>query len=171
MLPWWSTTAGGMMLPERRMFEDEACPVPVDVLGEMYRANPHGLNELILSVPPVVRGMLAMYCYRRAHLASIALAIAATCEEDDLTRHGGNAALGAASSRAPQSYAGERHAPQYGAGERRGRRPFDSRCVARITLDHARDAGGVSLPYGNLSFTPCLIAISWAPFPPRFPGL
>ena len=67
MLPQWSTTAGGMMLPERRMFEDEACPVPVDVLGEMYRANPHGLNELIVSVPATVRGMLAMYCYRRAH--------------------------------------------------------------------------------------------------------
>ena len=104
MLPWWSTAAGGMMLPERRMFEDEACPVPVDVLGEMYRANPHGLNELIVSVPPAVRGILAMYCYRRAHLASIALAIAATCEEDDLTRPGGNAgSLLFAKSREPQS--------------------------------------------------------------------
>ena len=79
------------MLPERRMFEDEACPVSVDVLGEMYRANPHALNELIDSVPPAVRAMLAMYCYRRAHLASIALAIAATCDEDDLARYGGNA--------------------------------------------------------------------------------
>jgi len=91
MLPGWSTATGVMMLPERRMFEDESCPVPVNVLGEMYRANPHGLNELIVSVPASVRGMLAMYCYRRAHLASIALAIAASCDEDDLTRHGGNA--------------------------------------------------------------------------------
>ena len=127
MLPRWSTTAGDLMLPERRMFEDEACPVPDKVLGEMYRANPHGLNELIVSVPPAVRGMLAMYCYRRAHLASIALAIAATCDEDDLTRHGGNAGCAAvceiargriraaprrASGRAPQDHAGERHAAQ-----------------------------------------------------------
>ena len=73
------------------MFEDEGCPVSDQVLGDLYRANPHGLNELIVSVPPAVRGMLAMYCYRRAHLASIALAVAATCDEDDLTRHGGNA--------------------------------------------------------------------------------
>jgi hypothetical protein len=80
-----------MMLPERRMFEDEACPVSDDVLGEMYRANQHGINELITSVPPIVRGMQAINCYRRAHLASIALAIAATCDEDELTRHGGNA--------------------------------------------------------------------------------
>jgi hypothetical protein len=79
------------MLPERRMFEDEECPVSVDVLGAMYRASPHGLKELIESVPQSVRGMLAMYCYRRAHLSSIAIAIAATCEEEDLTRYGGNA--------------------------------------------------------------------------------
>jgi len=79
------------MLPERRMFEEDGCPVSDQVLGDMYRANPHGLNELIASVPASVRGMLAMYCYRRAHLASIALAIAATCDEDDLAHHGGNA--------------------------------------------------------------------------------
>ena len=92
------------MLPERRMFEDEACPVSDKVLGEMYRANPHGLNELIDTVPAAVRGMLAMYCYRRAHLASIALAIAATCDEDDLTRPGGNAgALLFANSRDAES--------------------------------------------------------------------
>ncbi len=93
------------MLPERRMFEDEECPVPEAVLGEMYRANSHGLNELIATVPPVVRGMLAMYCYRRAHLASIGLAIAATCDEDDLTRHGGNAGtvLFAKSREAPEA--------------------------------------------------------------------
>jgi hypothetical protein len=47
------------MLPERRMFEDEECPVSVDVLGAMYRASPHGLKELIESVPQSVRGMLA----------------------------------------------------------------------------------------------------------------
>ena len=79
------------MLPERRMFEDEVCPVSDETLGEMYRASSHGLSDLIAAVPPAARGMLAMYCYRRAHLASIGLAIAASCDEDDLTRHGGNA--------------------------------------------------------------------------------
>jgi hypothetical protein len=93
------------MLPERRMFEEDPCPVPDRVLGEMYRANPHGLSELIETVSPDVRGMLAMYCYRRAHLASVGLAIAATCDEDDLTRTGGNAGavLFARSREAPQS--------------------------------------------------------------------
>ena len=93
------------MMPERRMFEDEPCPVSEDVLGEMYRASSHGLNELIATVPPTLRGMLAMYCYRRAHLASIGLAIAATCGEDDLARYGGNAgtALFAKSREAPEA--------------------------------------------------------------------
>ena len=93
------------MLPERRMFEEEICPVPEAMLGDMYRANSHGLNELISTVPASVRGMLAMYCYRRAHLSSIGLAIAASCDEDDLTRDGGyaGAVLFAKSREAPEA--------------------------------------------------------------------
>ena len=92
------------MLPERRV-EDESCPVTDQMLGEMYRASAHGLNELIATVSPTTRASLAVYCYRRAHLASIGLAIAATCEEDDLTSLGGNAGamLFERSRKAPQS--------------------------------------------------------------------
>src|SRR5665647_1974591 len=80
------------MLPEHRaLLEDEPCPVPDEMLGEMYRASAHGLNELIATVSPTARALLAVYCYRRAHLASIGLAIAATCEKDDLVWFGGNA--------------------------------------------------------------------------------
>src|SRR6266550_5452705 len=79
------------MLPEHRvLLEDEPCPVADQMLGEMYRASAHGLNELIATVSPTARALLAVYCYRRAHLASIGLAIAATCEKDDLTAFGGN---------------------------------------------------------------------------------
>lgn len=81
---------------------EETCPVADSVLGQLYRASPHGLAELIDTISPEVRAMLAVYCYRRAHLASIGLAIAASCEEDDLTWQGGN--LGAdlfKKSRAP----------------------------------------------------------------------
>jgi hypothetical protein len=80
------------MLPEHRTFvEDERCPVADQMLGEMYRASPHGLNQLISTVSPTARALLALFCYRRAHLASIGLAIAATCEKDELTGFGGNA--------------------------------------------------------------------------------
>ena len=96
------------MLPEHRVrLEDEPCPVSDQMLGELYRASAHGLSELIATVPPSARALLAVYCYRRAHLASIGLAIAATCDKDDLTWLGGNAgaALFERSREAPQSYA------------------------------------------------------------------
>ena len=94
------------MLPERRvLLEDEPCPVADEMLGEMYRASAHGLNELIATVSPTARVLLAVYCYRRTHLASIGLAIAATCEKDDLAGLGGNAGavLFERSREAPQS--------------------------------------------------------------------
>jgi len=69
---------------------EEACPVPESILGELYRVSPHGLAALIDNVPAQTRARLAVYCYRRAHLASIGLAIAASCEEDDLAEFGGN---------------------------------------------------------------------------------
>lgn len=68
---------------------EEACPVPESVLGQLYRASPHGLNAMIKTVSPQSRAMLAVYCYRRAHLASVGLAIAASCDEADLAWHGG----------------------------------------------------------------------------------
>jgi hypothetical protein len=80
------------MLPEHRtLLEDELCPVADQTLGEMYRASPYGLSQLIATVSPTARILLALFCYRRAHLASIGLAIAATCEKDELTWLGGNA--------------------------------------------------------------------------------
>jgi hypothetical protein len=78
------------MLSQHRI-GDEPCPVADQMLGEMYRADSQGLNELIATVPPIARALLTVYCYRRAHLASIGLVIAATCEEEDLISLGGNA--------------------------------------------------------------------------------
>ena len=80
------------MLPgHHAILDDESCPVGDQMLGEMYRASAHGLNDLIATVSPEARAFLAVYCYRRAHLVSVGLAIAATCEEDDLSFAGGNA--------------------------------------------------------------------------------
>lgn len=69
---------------------EETCPVPESLLGQLYRVTPQGLPALIGAVPPNTRALLAVYCYRRAHLASLGIAIAASCEEDDLAEHGGN---------------------------------------------------------------------------------
>ena len=71
--------------------DSDPCPVTDDLLGELYRANKHGLPELIATVSPDVRAALAMYCYRRGHLKGIGLAIASTCNLYDLETVGGTA--------------------------------------------------------------------------------
>src|SRR6202011_2578864 len=77
------------MFSSREAFENDFCPVRDDLLGEMYRANEHGLPRLVESVSSDVRAMLALFCYRRSHLHSLALSIAATCSERDLIHLGG----------------------------------------------------------------------------------
>jgi hypothetical protein len=79
------------MMTVHNPLSDEPCPIADQMLGEMYRASVHGLSELIATVSPDVRAQLALYCFRRAHLASIGLVIAASCEKDDLTIIAGNA--------------------------------------------------------------------------------
>jgi hypothetical protein len=71
------------MLPENPvLLDDEACPVPDETLGEIYRASTHGLSKIIATVSPSARPLLAVY--RRTHLASIGLAIAATCARNTI---------------------------------------------------------------------------------------
>ncbi|MFA6265245.1 MAG: hypothetical protein WC670_05960 [Pseudolabrys sp.] len=72
------------------LLNEETCPVPESLLGQLYRVTPQGLPTLIDAVPANTRAMLAVYCYRRSHLASLGLAIAASCDESDLAEHGGN---------------------------------------------------------------------------------
>jgi hypothetical protein len=86
------------------MPDDDVCPVRDELLGELYGASKPGLPALVATVPPTVRAMLALFCYHRSHLHSLGLAIAASCEEDDLVRHGGRvgATLFTRSREAPQ---------------------------------------------------------------------
>ena len=77
------------MFSSRDAFENDFCPVQDDLLGEMYRASEHGLPQLVESVTPDVRAMLALFCYRRSHLHSLALSIAASCSERELIQLGG----------------------------------------------------------------------------------
>src|SRR6266849_5556316 len=77
------------MLPDRRMPEDEVCPVRDELLGELYRADENSVSDLVASVTPDIRALLALYCYRRSHLHTRGLAIAASCDQDDLVRSGG----------------------------------------------------------------------------------
>ena len=77
------------MFSSRDAYENDFCPVRDELLGEMYRANENGLPVLVESVSSDVRAMLALFCYRRSHLHSLALAIAASCTERELVHFGG----------------------------------------------------------------------------------
>ncbi|MBQ8104971.1 MAG: hypothetical protein IJ127_19060 [Afipia sp.] len=77
------------MWSSREAFENDVCPVGDEMLGSLYRASEHGLPQLVESVSADVRAMLALFCYRRAHLHGMSLAIAATCTERDLVEQGG----------------------------------------------------------------------------------
>jgi hypothetical protein len=70
---------------------EERCPVADQTLGDLYRSHRQGLATLVQTVSPDVRALLALYCYRRAHLQSLGLTIAASCSEDELVEAGGHA--------------------------------------------------------------------------------
>ena len=97
------------MLPSRDAYDSDHCPVDDELLGQLYRANESGLTELVKTVSSDARAMLALFCYRRAHMHSLALAIASSCTERELIRIGGRvgSALYAQSRQAPIA----RHAP------------------------------------------------------------
>src|SRR4051795_3239502 len=77
------------MFSSRDTFEGDSCPVRDELLGEMYRASESGLPRLVESVSPDARAKLALFCYRRSHLHSLAFAIAGSCSERDLIENGG----------------------------------------------------------------------------------
>jgi hypothetical protein len=101
------------MFSSRDAYENDFCPVRDELLGEMYRANENGLPMLVESVSSDVRAMLALFCYRRSHLHSLALSIAAGCSERELIHFGGRALYAlsreaSASRSTPSSSSGNR---------------------------------------------------------------
>jgi hypothetical protein len=93
------------MFPGRDVYDGDKCPVRDELLGQMYRASEHGLKHLVDSVASDVRAMLALFCYRRSHLHSLALSIAGSCSESELVHFGGRvgSTLYALSREAPSS--------------------------------------------------------------------
>jgi hypothetical protein len=79
------------MFSSREAYDSDRCPVRDELLGEMYRAGEGGLALLLESVSADVRARLALFCYRRSHLHSLAFAVAASCSERELAELGGRA--------------------------------------------------------------------------------
>ena len=133
--------------------EEEICPVSDDLLGALYRSDKQGIAELVATVAPNVRVLLALFCYPRSHLNTMGLAIAATCEEDDLVRRGGR--VGAV------LYARSREAPQLGsvpshAAERRRITLATGPLRKMISLDDELDEAS---PSGAAEETKVVVAV------------
>jgi hypothetical protein len=84
-------TRGKFAMPSSRCeLSDDICPVRDELLGELYRANDLFVPGFVYTLAPDIRALLALFCYRRRHLHSIGLGIAASCDKDSLVRAGGS---------------------------------------------------------------------------------
>ena len=41
----------------------EACPISEELLGQIYRAGPEGVESEVSNLPPTARARLAAFCY------------------------------------------------------------------------------------------------------------
>jgi hypothetical protein len=78
------------MLSSTCELADDVCPVSDHLLGELYRANGLFVPGFVSTLAPDIRASLALFCYRRSHLHSMGLGIAASCDKDNLVRAGGS---------------------------------------------------------------------------------
>ncbi|WP_020180622.1 hypothetical protein [Methylopila sp. M107] len=62
----------------------ETCPVPLDLLNALYRADAAHIGGMIAGLNAQQRAHLAIYCYGRAHFRELGLAIAANCDASAL---------------------------------------------------------------------------------------
>lgn len=60
--------------------DDTDCPVPLDLLGSLYRAGAARVDDVIRPLSAFEKAELAVYCYGRAHFRELGLTIAARCD-------------------------------------------------------------------------------------------
>ncbi|MCJ2060052.1 hypothetical protein MKL09_26395 [Methylobacterium sp. J-048] len=65
------------------------CPVSLEVLGEVYRADEFDLPMILEQIPPLKRAQLAAYLYGKSHMHKLGLKVARSCDRDDLIRVAG----------------------------------------------------------------------------------
>jgi hypothetical protein len=70
---------------------DDDQMVPEALVGRLYGATQGAVMEMLDQFSLSERANLAMYCYRKAHLHEIGLAIAATCDQTTLEKTWGTA--------------------------------------------------------------------------------
>jgi hypothetical protein len=67
-----------------------------EALGRLYRATVDSVSDIVAELTASERARLAVFCYGRAHLNAIGLAIAATCDLEHLVAASSSATAGQA---------------------------------------------------------------------------
>ncbi|MCJ2071394.1 hypothetical protein MKK75_21785 [Methylobacterium sp. J-030] len=65
------------------------CPVPLETVGRLTKADPMALPILLDEIPEVTRARLAVWLYGRSHTHEISVQVAATCKGASLRRAAG----------------------------------------------------------------------------------
>jgi hypothetical protein len=65
---------------------DAVCPISMEQLGELYRADDYDLPLMLAAMPADLRARVAVFCYRKSHTHQLGLRVARSCERDDLVR-------------------------------------------------------------------------------------
>lgn len=65
------------------------CPVSLEILGAVYRADDYDLPEILERIPPLKRAQLATYLYGKSHMHQLGLKVARACDREDLIRVAG----------------------------------------------------------------------------------
>ena len=68
---------------------DPDCPVSLELLGQVYRADEDDLPEILDAMSTTTRARLAVYLYGKSHMHQLGLTVARACERDDLVRVAG----------------------------------------------------------------------------------
>jgi hypothetical protein len=60
-----------------------------EIIGRLYASGTTNAAEILASASDAQKARLALFCYERAHMRAIGLAVAATCDEAALIEAGG----------------------------------------------------------------------------------
>jgi hypothetical protein len=79
------------MTISRYVPNEVACPVAVDLLATLLRADEFRLAAILRTLPLAQRAELAAFCYSRCHMRSLGFLIAGFCDNKSLRKAAGAA--------------------------------------------------------------------------------
>ncbi|MEF2070420.1 hypothetical protein [Consotaella aegiceratis] len=73
------------------MTDENACPIPLELLALMMRADQNKVSDIVQAMPMAQRAALAAFCIARCHLRPLAFQVARHCDARSLRLMAGNA--------------------------------------------------------------------------------